>query len=205
MRSLTKFLAVPVAAAAIATAAAMAAPAAHAQTVNYDQNGTVALTIPLSYVHQLLKAHVIAFPVPLSEVSSNGQTVTMTFNVTGGNGDTSVYYGAVDLGGSFDIASVSGHFVSMGNLQLDVQDSEFVGTPTGSTTPVPLLDTSALIVTSTPSATTPGTYADTYEADSVTVDPDGATYLNNALHTKAFVAGQAVGTMNGSWSVVYPS
>lgn len=207
-RSLARALAVPVAAVGIAAGAAVAAPAAHAQTVNIDTSGTVAVTVPLSYVAQLAKAGIVEFPVPLSELSvdTSSETATVTFNVTGGDGDVSVFAGSLDLSGSVKVASVKGHLASLCGLQLDVHNGQIDGIPAGSSTPVVLLDLGGNVVSSaTPSATTPFASADTYSASELTVDPAGAAYLDSALHTSAFQAGQNVGSLSASWNVVYPS
>jgi hypothetical protein len=208
-RSLARFLAVPVVAAGIAAAVAIAAPVANAQTTdsNFDTGGTVSVTVPLSYVVQLAKAGVFELPVPASEISVSGpnETATVTFTVTGGNADVSVFRGALDLSGSFDIVSASGRFVALGNLQLDVADAQIDGTPSGSSTPVVLFDLGTIGFTFTPVSGDPNGSSDTYNAASVTVDADGASYLDSALHTQAFQAGQAVGSLAASWSIEYPN
>lgn len=208
-RSLARFLAVPVAAVGIAAGAAVAVPAAaNAQTVNIDTSGTVTVTVPLSYVVQLAKAGIVGFPVPLSELSISGadKTATVTFNVTGGDADISVFYGSVDLSGSIDVSGAGGHRVSLCGLELDVSDGEIEGTPAGSSTPVALLDLGGTInFSSTVSSTNSLAFSDTYDSSELTVDPAGAAYLDGALHTSAFESGQDVGSLAASWSVVYPS
>jgi hypothetical protein len=204
-RSLARFLAVPVAAVGIAAGVAVAAPAAHAQTVNLDTSGTVTITVPLSFVAQLAEAGIVVFPDPLSElsVSTTSETATITFSVTGGTGDVSVFAGAVDLSGSLDVQR---HHckVTFTGLQLDVANGQVDGTPAGSTTPVVLLDLGGNITfSSTGSA---GSFSDVYDASDLTVDADGASYLDSALHTSAFQAGQDTGaSLAASWTVVYPS
>jgi hypothetical protein len=207
-RSLARVLGVPVAAAGIVAGAVVAAPAAHAQTVNIDTSGTVAITVPLSYVVQLAKAGVVEFPVPLSELSvdTSNETATVTFSVTGGDADVNVTFGELDLSGSVDVADVNGHAVSLGGLELDVANGQIDATPAGSSTPVVLLDLGGNVVSSsTASSTNPLASSDVYDASELTVDPAGAAYLDSALHTSAFQAGQDVGSMSASWDVVYPS
>lgn len=205
-RSLARLLAVPVVAAGIAVGV-VGAPAAHAQTLNIDTSGTVALTVPFSFVEQLAEAGIVEFPVPLSELSvdTTNQTVTVTFNVTGGDGDLSVFQGAVDLSGSIVIGSITGHVVDLGNLQFDVHNGQIDGTPVGTSTPVVLLDLTNnvfAVETNTPAA---GTSTDLFNSANVVVDSAGASYLNSALHTSAFQAGQAVGSLTSDWTVTYPS
>jgi hypothetical protein len=206
LRSLARALAVPVAAVGIA-AGAFAAPAAQAQTVNIDTSGTVAITIPLSLVAQLAKAGIVVFPTPLSELSidKSTQTATITTTVTGGDADVSVLYGALDLSGKLHFT----HFqrpiktTALHCLQLNIGDAEVVGTPKGSSTPVVLLDVSGDIITSWTPGTTSTT--DTYSSDQLVIDPAGAAYLDSALNTTEFQAGQTVGTLSATWTVVYPS
>jgi hypothetical protein len=207
-RSLARVLGVPVAAVGIVAGAAVAAPAAHAQTVNIDTSGTVAITVPFSYVLQLAEAGVVEFPVPLSELSvdTSNETATVTFTVTGGDADVNVTFGQLDLSGSVDVADANGHAVSLSGLELDVANGQVDATPPGSSTPVVLLDLGGSVVSaSTPSSTNPLASSDVYEASELTVDPAGAAYLDSALHTSAFQAGQDVGSISASWDVVYPS
>jgi hypothetical protein len=190
-RSWTRLLAVPTVAVGIAAGVTVAAPAAFAQT---DTGGTVAVTVPFSYIAQLAKAGV-KIQVPASELSVNtsNQTATVTFTVTGGNGDTSTLSGQVNLSGTVDVVAANGRVVTLGSLDLNLLNGDIEGTPAGSSTPVALLD-AAGTVTFTSGAT------ETYDASELTVDPAGAAYLNSALHRSAFVAGQNVGSLAATWS-----
>jgi hypothetical protein len=203
-RSLGKVLAAPVAAVGIAAGFAVAAPAASAQTVNLDTGGSVSITVPLSFVEQLAKAGIVEFPVPLSDLSVNtsNETATATFTVTGGDADVSIFYGSLDLSGSVDVGDANGNLLTLGGLQLDVEGAELVATPAGSSTPVVLLDLrdNTSQITHGTSSTT-----DVYDSSDLVVDPAGAAYLDSALGTSAFQAGQQVGTLSSSWTVVYPS
>ena len=191
----------PVAAAIIAAGAAVAAPAAQAATGTSDTGGTVAITVPLSYVNQLAKAGVVEFPCPISDLTVNttNKTATVTFTVTGGNADVSVFSGTLDLSGKLEIADANGNLVTLSNLQLDVGNGQLDGTPSGSSTPVVLLDLRA-----NSSSVTKGTSSstDVYDSSDLTVDSAAATYLNSALDTTAFQSGQQVGTLASSWTVV---
>jgi hypothetical protein len=205
-RSLVRALAVPVAAAGIA-AGAFAAPAAQAQTTSIDTSGTVAITIPLSLVAQLEKAGICVFPTPASELSVNTTTgtATITSPVSGGSADVSVLYGTLYLDGQLHFTR-NGHPTEAANLNglhLDIGNAEFDATPKGSTTPVVLLDASGDITTSVTPGTTSTT--DTYASDQLVLDPAGAAYLDSALDTTAFSAGQTVGTLSATWTVVYPN
>lgn len=193
-RSWTRILAVPVVSAGLLAGAVVAAPAAFAQT---DTGGTVAVTVPFSYIQQLARAGVVEFPVPLSELSVDkaDQTVTVTFPVTGGDADVNVFFGSVDLGGTVDVAAASGKSATIGGLQLNLETGTIDGTPSGSSTPVSLLDPGGNITF----GVSPDGATQTYDASQLTVDPAGAAYLDGALHTGAFSAGQVVGSLAGSW------
>lgn len=191
-RSIARALAVPVAAAGILAGVAVAAPSAFAQT---DTGGTVTVTVPLSYIVQLAKAGVVEFPVPLSELSADtsDQTVTVTFTVTGGDADVRTFFGSADLSGKLVIADAKGRVVTLGGLDLNLENGDIEGTPAGSSASVPLLDAGGDITFS------PGTTSQSYDASELTVDPAGAAYLNSALRTSAFAAGQNVGSMAATW------
>jgi outer membrane usher protein FimD/PapC len=204
-RSLAKVLAAPVAAVGIAAGFAAAAPSAYAQTIS-DTGGSVSITVPLSFVAQLAKAGIVEFPVPVSDLSVNtsNETATATFTVTGGDGNVGLLYGTVDLSGSVDVVGVHGHLnlVTLGSLQLDVLNGQFDATPAGSSTPVVLLDLKGN-TTSVTAGTSSST--DVYDSSDLVVDSAGAAYLDSALGTSAFQAGQQVGTLSSSWTVVTSS
>jgi hypothetical protein len=191
-RSLARFLAVPVVAAGALAGVAVAAPSAFAST---DTGGTVTVTIPLSFIGQLAKAGVVEFPVPLSEASidKTDQTATVTFPVTGGDGDIRAFFGSVDLGGKLVIASAKGKVVTLGSLDLNLENGDIEAVPAGSGTPVPLLDWAGSLTDN------PGTTSQGINTSELTVDPAGAAYLNSALRTSAFTAGQNAGSMAATW------
>jgi hypothetical protein len=192
-RSIARLLAIPVVSAGVLGGIAVTAPSALAQT---DTGGTVAITVPFSYVEQLAEAGVVEFPVPVSELSVNAatQTVTVTFTVTGGDGDVNVFLGSLDLSGSLVIADLNGHAVTFDNLQLNLQEGSIVGTPEGSSTVIPLLDVAGTV------SSTPGTTSQSYDASELNVDPAAVSYLNSALDTSAFNDTADVGSMAATWS-----
>jgi hypothetical protein len=202
-RSWARLLTVPAVAIGITVGVTVAAPAAFAQT---DSAGTVAVTLPFSYIAQLAKAGVAVVPVPLSELSVNksAQTVTITFTVTGGDGDIGTFSGQVDLSGKLVAAAVGRHrlhVATLGGLDLNLVTGDIDGTPKGSSTSVPLLDLAGNIAFSDTSNPAGTAYAQTYSASDLTVDPAGAAYLDSALHTSAFVANADTGgSMTASWT-----
>jgi hypothetical protein len=192
-RTVARLLAIPVVSAGVLGGIALTAPAALAQT---DTGGTVAITVPFSYIEQLAKAGVVEFPVPLSELSINttNQTATVTFTVTGGDGDVQVFLGSVDLSGSVVIADANGNEVTFDNLQLNLQEGEIVGTPDGSSTVVPLLDVGGEV------SSVPGFTSQSYGASELNVDPAGVSYLNSTLDTSVFNDTADVGSLAATWS-----
>jgi hypothetical protein len=202
-RSWARLLAVPAVAIGITAGVTVAAPAAFAQT---DSAGTVAVTLPFSYIVQLAKAGVVVVPVPLSELSVNksNQTVTITFTVTGGDGDIGTFSGQVNLSGKLKAKAVSGHAVhtvTLRDLDLNLVNADIEGTPVCSKTSVALLDLAGNIAFSNTPNSAGTAYAQTYSASDLTVDPAGAAYLDSALHTSAFVANADTGgSMTASWT-----
>lgn len=202
-RSLARILAVPVAVAGIAAGTAVAAPSAFAASSLNVTSGSVALTINDSYTAQLAKAGVVEFPVPLSDLTADNtnQTVTATFAATGGVANLAVSFGSVNLAGQI-VVSTRHRCVTLNNLVLNVRNSDIEGTPAGSSTPVPLFDLENDIASWTGTTPSPQ-FTDTLISQQVVVDPAGADYLNGALGTTAFQAGQVVGTANATWTDTY--
>jgi hypothetical protein len=203
-RSLARILAVPAAAAGIVAGTAFAAPSAFAASSLNVTSGTVAVTVNDSYIAQLAEAGVVEYPVPLSDLSADNtnKTVTATFNATGGNGNLAVDFGAVNLAGQVVVRDKNGKSVTLSNLTLNVRGGDFQGTPAGSSTPVPLWDLHNQIASWTGTTPSP-TFTDTWQAQNLVVDAAGAAYLNSALGTTAFQAGQTVGTLNATWTDSY--
>jgi hypothetical protein len=200
-RKLAKFLAIPVAAAGITSATVFAASPAFADVA--DSGGSAAVTEPFSYIAKLAKGGVAEVPLPPATVTvdKTAQTVTTTFPGNGGNANTATISGALNLSGTIKVISVSRHGVhvlTLTNVQLSLDDGAIEATPKGSTTPVILLDLTNLTVDATPNPD--GTSTDTATASDLLVDPAGAAYLDSALHTSAFVAGDDAGSLSATWT-----
>jgi hypothetical protein len=206
-RSLVRSLALPVAAAGVVSLGIFAAAPAFAQTIT-DTGGTAAVTEPYSYIAQLAKQGVAEVPVGKGITVTNDpttQTVTTTFTVTGGNADTSTLSGALNVGGTLVIAHVAKgqkpRVVVLTDLAVSLDAVAIVATPKGSTTQVPLLDIGGDVTF----GGSPSTGTETLTSDDLTVDPAGAAYLNKALHTTAFVAGETAGTLSATWTLTESS
>jgi hypothetical protein len=185
-------LALPVVFAGVAAGAAASAPAAFAVT---DTSGTASITVPQSYIHQLDEAGVTGHVVsPAStSVDTTNNTTTASFPVTGGNADVSIFYGTLNLGGKVSLEDRHGT-VTLNSLQFDLSSGTITATPDGSSTPVTLLDIAGQVTTSQS-----GT-SQNYRSTQLKIDPAGAAYLDSALATNAFVAGQNVGSFAASWT-----
>lgn len=192
-RSLARFLALPVVSLGIAAGAAMSAPAASAST---DTGGNASITTPLSYIDQLAEAGVTGCTVSPASVSvdTTNKTATASFPVTGGNADLRTFFGTLDLGGGIVVKDRYGR-VSLGNLQFNVRSAKITATPAGSSTPVTLLDVAGQVTVA------PGTTNQSYSSTALNIDAAGAAYLDSALHTSAFTAGQDVGSFKASWTI----
>jgi hypothetical protein len=197
-RKLARFLAIPVAAAGITSATVLAASPAFADVA--DSGGSAAVTEPFSYIAKLAKGGVVEVPLPPAKVKvdKTAQTVTTTFPGNGGNANTSTISGVLNLSGTVKVVSKSGHIVTLTNVQLSLDDGAIEATPKGSTTPVILLDLTNLTLDVTPNPD--GTSTDTATASDLLVDPAGAAYLDSALHTSAFVAGDDAGSLSATWT-----
>jgi hypothetical protein len=197
-RSIARAFAIPALSVGVMAGAGVAGPAALAATDTgaTDTGGTVQHVIPLSRVDQLTAEGITVTAVPSSiqSISTSDQTATLTFTVTGGNGDVRTMTGSVDMSGSLIISTSAGAQVTLDNLKLNLKSGEFTATPAGTRTPVPLLDAQGV------TSTTHG-HSQTYDASEMAVDPAAASYLDSALNTTAFAAGQNDGSLTANWTI----
>lgn len=189
-----RLLAIPVAAAAAITAGVVAASPAMADVT--DTGGTATVTVPFAYIAQLAKGGAVEIPQSPATTSADttNQVVNVGLPVTGGNADASVIFGTLELGGSVKIATRHG-CVTLTNIVYSIDDQAIEATPSGSSTPVPLLDLGGSIVASISGTTQSVT------ASELDVDSAGAAYLDSALRTSAFVAGDNAGSFSATWTV----
>lgn len=197
-RSLARILALPVVSAAVLAGAAVAAPAALAET---DTGGSASITVPQSVIAQFASAGLKESLVAPASASADkaSETATVAFPVTGGDGDLRSFFGSVDLGGSIEIKSNNGnsqgHTVTLGSLQLNIRAGNISAVPEGSSTPVTLLDLAGQSIVG------PGNTTQTLDTSALDLDSAGAAYLNQALQTSAFSAGEDIGSLSASWTV----
>jgi hypothetical protein len=193
-RSVARLLTIP-AAAAVATGTALAAASPAFADVT-DTGGSATVTEPFSYIAQLAKAGAVQVPLPpaMASVDTTNKVVNTTFPVTGGNADATTLSGTLNLGGSLKVITRKGR-VTLTNVTYSMDSETINATPAGSSTPIALLDLGGAIVV------TPNGTSQSVTASELDVDPAGAAYLDSALHTSAFVAGQNAGSFSASWTV----
>jgi hypothetical protein len=193
-RSVARLLTIP-AAAAVATGTFLAAASPAFADVT-DTGGSATITQPFSYIAQLDNAGVgqKAISPATKLVDKTNKVVNFTFPVTGGNADASKLGGTLNLGGSVKVESPKGS-VTLTNVTYSMDSETISATPAGSSTPIALLDLGGAIVVN------PNGTSQSVTASELDVDPAGAAYLDSALHTSAFVAGQNAGSFSASWTV----
>ncbi|MFD0631282.1 hypothetical protein ACFQ9X_06205 [Catenulispora yoronensis] len=131
-------------------------------------------------------------PLPTATGSYDSTSgATATFPVTGGNAVLPRFYGTITLGGGLLFADgFTGKVVCFHQVSFGGDTQALTAVPDGGTTPVALFDLSDNVVGSGVGVT-----PQTLTGDAA-VDAAGAAYLDKALGTSFFTAGQAVGTLN---------
>jgi hypothetical protein len=193
-RSIVRLLAIPVASLGVAAGTAVAAPSAFAAVS--ETGGTVTLTAPFSDLTPIVEDGVIACPVSpaTGSADTSNDTASLSFTVTGGDADVTKAFGTADLGGSLEVES-PGHEVTFTNWQLNVRGATITATPSGSSTPVTLLDLRGTL------KITASSTQQTLSSTEVEIDPAGASYLDSTLDTSAFSSGQQIGSLSASWTI----
>ncbi|WP_194908933.1 hypothetical protein [Catenulispora rubra] len=182
------------AAAAALAATAFALPAASA--TGTPASGSVTLTATNAFVDSALHSGIAAVPLPSATGSySNTTGATATFPVTGGNAVLARFYGSITLGGGLAFADAfTGKIVCFHDVAFGGDTQSLTAVPDGSTTPVTLFALGNNTIGSG-NGVVPETL--TGDAD---VDPAGAAYLDQALHTTFFNANQVVGSLSVSYT-----
>jgi hypothetical protein len=109
-----------------------------------------------------------------------------------GDANAALFFGVADLGGSITFLSKHGS-VTLNNVTLDLDFETITATPSGSSTLVTLFDLGSVELF-------PGASTDEITADQVTVDPDGAAYLDSALDNGGFSTGLDLGSLDATWT-----
>jgi hypothetical protein len=177
---------------AVALAVGTTAGTASAATIT---SGTGTLVVNQSYLLNLVKAGIVAVPTGTQSLAYSGtaQTVTVAYPVTGGTASVVNFAGVVDYSGGLTfINATNGKHVSLGSLAFNLATEAFSGTQAGGSA-TRVFDAAgqhqAGISGSTQSLT----------ASDLEIDAAGATFLDGALGTTAFQAGDQVGTFATSF------
>jgi hypothetical protein len=184
-------IALPVAALSAVALTGIVAGTANAAAVT---GGSVTLNVNDSFLAALAKHGVIVAPHQAASVThANGQ-VSVTFAATGGDANVSTFSGTISTSGSLCIRDVkTGKGANLSALLFDLTDAQWDGQPSAAVGEEPLVD-----LAGTQSTTINGT-TQTYVASDLTLDAAGATYLDSALHTSAFVSGTDIGSFSATW------
>ena len=191
--SAKRAIVLPVAALSALALTGVVAGTASATTV---ASGTVTLTVNASFLQQLAKSGVGFVPQNYSAISYANGAVSVTYTATSGDADVSTFSGSINYtGGIFGFDCRTGKKVDLNTLIFDLGDTQFDGQSSTSGGEVPLLD-----LAGTQAANINGT-TETYSASGLTIDQAGADYLNSALGTTAFEAGENVGSFGATWVI----
>jgi hypothetical protein len=179
-----------IAAAVVVAATAVALPAASA--TGTPASGTVAVTASPAFLTQALQSGIAAVPLPTATGSySSTAGATVTFPVAGGDAQLPRFVGTITLGGGLAFAdALTGKIVCFHQVTFGGDTEALSAVPDGGTAPVTLFDM-GLDTIGSPLGTTPQTLT----GDAL-LDPAAAAYLDSALHTGFFTAGQAIGSVN---------
>jgi hypothetical protein len=159
-------------------------------------SGTATLTVNTSFLAQLAKSGVAFVPQDYASIAYNASagTVAVTYNATTGDASLVQFAGTISYTGGLFGFSLNGRTVEFSSLLFDLTDTQFDGQASAADGEVPLVD-----LAGSQSGNING-LTQTYSASGLAIDPAGAAYLDSALHTEAFVAGQQVGSFSTTWN-----
>lgn len=173
--------------------AGISAGAANASTVT---GGTGSFTVPFSYLGQLHGQNIVAETTGVQSVTCDqtNKTVTAVYSVTGGTADLTNLTGTVQYSGSITVKNgENDKQVQLGSLQFDMFNGQIDVTPAGGSQ-IAILDVGGSV-----SGSINGT-TQTFNASKLLVDPAGASYLDSALGTTAFHAGDVIGSFSTTYT-----
>ncbi|ACU76489.1 hypothetical protein Caci_7665 [Catenulispora acidiphila DSM 44928] len=176
--------------AAALAATVVALPSASA--TGTPASGSVTVTATNAFLTQELRAGIAEVPLP-SATGGYSSTAggTATFPVTGGDAVLPRFVGSITLGGGLAFADgLTGKIICFHQVAFGGDTQALTAVPDGQSTPVTLFVLGDNTVGSGVGVT-PQTL--TGDAD---LDPSGAAYLDQALHTSFFTGGQIVGSLS---------
>jgi len=166
-----------------------------------DTGGTGSLSVPIAVVVGAANANIVMLPgtPATSSFDPTAGTDTVTFPVTGGNGEVSNFFGTVHYGGSLVfINSKTGKSVVVTNIQLNFFTAAVTGQFPGSTHQTALAYNHGVMSTSS----NPGPPAtETFTTDQINLSTKAATMLNTGLGTKVFHHGIDIGGFTTTFDV----
>lgn len=186
-------LTLPVLVAGLTAGAVAAAGPADAATV---ASGTTTVTVPRSFVQQAAGSGITATTnSPATEAyDGTSRTVAVTFPVTGGNANVTTLTGSLTHGGSLTVRDVcTRKKITLTGLTWSVRSDTVSALEPDGVTSVVLFDLGGTVQISAGSP-------QSYSASQATIDPAGASYLDSALGTTFFAAGQVVGSFATSYT-----
>ncbi|MER5863048.1 hypothetical protein [Kitasatospora sp. NPDC002040] len=174
------------------TAAATEAPATPettALTAPVASIGTAVIREDSDFLRRSAEAGIFVLPLPPGTAAYDSAAgFSGSFPVTGATGVLREYYGNVQLGGSLLAVNVrTGKTALFQQLAFDVDNWQLTGVPLGGTAPVGLLEPTESTV-----AVSGG--ANSLTSSALTVDAEGAQYLDTKLGTSFFTAGSRIGS-----------
>lgn len=158
--------------------------------------GQAVITTDVAFLTNAALNGIVVIPVqPASAAYDQTAGLTVTLPVSGGAADIPAFYGDVRFGGGLLFLNLrTGKSVTFKQLDFSVDNGYFTAVPNGSTTPVPLLDPAGDNVISRSGLT------QNLNSSSFQVDAAGAQYLDAALGTGYFTAGQQIGKLALSYT-----
>jgi len=186
--------------AAMITAAAFAVSASGpALADTADTGGTATINLTSAYLANLANSNVIVLPgAPVTSSFASGLDA-YTLPVAGGDGEVTIFFGKVDLGGTLVLINAkAGKPVTVTNLQVNFFTGALTGQLPGGTTQTALAYFGGNEATST-SAGPPAT--ESFSADQLSLSGKAAKALNTRLNTTAFITGTDIGTFATTFNV----
>jgi hypothetical protein len=159
-------------------------------------SGTGTITVSAAYLAKLAQSFVIPVPNGAQSytIDPNAKTVSAVFAATGGDADLNNFAGTVAYSGGLTFVNVvNGKQAKLSSLTFDLFNDQVDVTPAGGS-PVDLWDAAG-----DRTAAINGT-SQTFTASDLAVSADGAAYLNSALGTHVFHAGDQIGGFGTTYS-----
>lgn len=166
-----------------------------------DTGGTATIGLSRAFIVGAAKSNVIILPeTPVtSSYDSTASSDAFTGPVTGGDGEVSVFFGNVQLGGSLVlINAASGKTVTITGLDLNLFTGALTGILPGGTSQTAL----AYIGGDISTGSDPGPPAtETLSADELALSGKAARALNTGLSTTSFKRGTNIGSFTTTFDV----